>query len=400
MVERRKSISDRRRAFRSPFTERRKRNAIEVFRYEINKLCIVGSIKKRLIEAFSEFVRALKTSPRNLKPEEIIKYLELLPNNKQSAAATALEFLYIELYGFSEYDETFRGFIELTIIKPKYNKYIISLTDMLKLKNYSNNTLKDYKNYIIAILNYYEKEPETITPEDIKNYILLQKEIKPSFSASAQNGITSAYKFFARFVLKTKFNLEDIPYPKKPKKLPKVMNVTDVKKFLDTAAVMNIKYHAIFLIVYATGLRVSEVVRIRLEQIDIERGTLLVLNGKGKKDRYTIFSPKVMNAIKQYMTEYKPNSWLFYSGKTLNKHLTKESVEKMFTKYKQISGINPIATTHSLRHSFATHLLESGTDIRYIQELLGHKDIKTTEIYLHVSNKEISKIISPADKFL
>jgi len=315
MSERRKSVPDRRRNFRSPFTERRKRNAIDVFRYEINKLCITSSIKKRMCEAFSDFVRGLKTSPRNLKPEEIIKNLESLPKNKQSASATALEFLYIELYGFSEYDEIFREFIELTIINPKYNKYVTGLTDMLKLKNYSHNTLKDYKNYIIAILNYYDKEPETITPEDIKNYILLQKEIKPSFSASAQSGITSAYKFFARSVLKTEFNLSDIPYPKKPKKLPKVMNVTDVKKFLDTAASMNIKYHAIFLIVYATGLRVSEVVRICREQIDIERGTLLVLNGKAKKDRYTIFSPKVMNAIKQYITEYKPDSWLFYSGK-------------------------------------------------------------------------------------
>ncbi|MBP7654481.1 tyrosine-type recombinase/integrase [Candidatus Dependentiae bacterium] len=400
MFERRKSVPDRRRNFRTPFTERRKRNAVEVFRYEINKLCIASSIKKRMTEAFSDFVKDLKETPRNLNPDEITAYLKSLPDNKQSAAAAALEFLYIELYGFNQYDQIFYGFIELTIVNPKYNKYVTALTDALKLKNYSNNTLKDYKNYIISILNYYDKEPETITSEDIKSYILLQKEIKPSFSASAQSGITSAYKFFARFVLKIEFNLEDIPYPKKPKKLPKVMNVADVKKFLDTAADMNIKYHAIFLIVYAAGLRVSEVVRIRLEQIDIERGTLLVLNGKGKKDRYTIFSQKIMNAIKQYIAEYKPESWLFYSGKALNQHLTKESVEKMFAKYKHLSGVNPLATTHSLRHSFATHLLESGTDIRYIQELLGHKDIKTTEIYLHVSNKEISKIISPADRFL
>jgi len=178
------------------------------------------------------------------------------------------------------------------------------------------------------------------------------------------------------------------------------MSVHDVQNFIDIAKSSNVKYYAIFLIIYAAGLRVSEVVRIRLEHIDIKRGTLLVLNAKGQKDRFTIFSTKVLNSITQYISDYKPDSWLFFSANNKKQHLTKESVEKMFNKYKNISKINPLATTHSLRHSFATHLLENGVDIRFIQELLGHKDIKTTEIYTHVSNKSIANIISPADKLI
>jgi len=397
LIERRLSVIDRRRNFRSPFSERRKRNVIDVFNYEINKLCIAASIKNRMREAFSEFVKTLKTSPRNLAQNDIAAYIKSLPENKQSATAAALELLYIQLYGFSDYYDMFQNFVEITVVDPKYSAYIIKFIDMIKLKNYSNETLKNYKNYLIAILNHFDKEPALITPEDINNYIMLLKENK-NISASMQSNIVSSFKFFSRFVLETDFNLKKIPYPKKNNKLPKVMNSEDVEKLLNIA--INLKYKAIFLIVYASGLRVGEVVRIRLEQIDIKRGTLLILNAKGKKDRYTLFSAKVLKSLQEYLDEYKPQSWLFYSGNNKNQHLNKRSVEKMFTRYRDISNIAPFFTVHSLRHSFATHLLESGTDIRFIQEMLGHKDIKTTEIYTHVSNKSISNIASPADKFL
>ncbi|HPG31113.1 MAG TPA: site-specific integrase [bacterium] len=394
---RRRGIVDRRRNFRTPFTERRKRNAIDVFAFEINKLCIVSSIKNKCVEAFKDFIHSLKISPRFLKSCHLFNYLNNLPHKKRRAAVSALEFLYIRLYGFYYFDNFFSKFDKLTFINPVYSEYIVKFVDVLKLKNYSRETLKNYKTALINILNFFDKNPDSITSEDINNYILFQLESK-NISPSAQSSIISSFKFFSRYVLERDFIFEKLHYPKKPKKLPKVMNTEDVIKLLNVAD--NIKYKAIFLIIYAAGLRVSEAVRIRLEHIDLNRGTLLILNAKGNKDRYTIFSAKVMNSLNEYISLYKPDSWLFYSGKNKLKHLDKRSVEKMFSKYKVVSSINPLSTVHSLRHSFATHLLESGTDIRFIQEMLGHKDIKTTEIYTHVSNKSISKIASPADKFL
>ncbi len=167
------------------------------------------------------------------------------------------------------------------------------------------------------------------------------------------------------------------------------MSVDEVKQFFQI--ITNLKYKAIFWLIYSAGLRSGEVVRLKVNHIDSKRNLLILYNAKGQKDRQSILSPKVLNILREYYKKYKPEKWLFYSGKNKKTHLTADSVRKQFGRYKQLSKIRQTSKPHHLRHSFATHLLEKGVDIRFIQELLGHKNIKTTQIYTHVSKKSLSK---------
>ena len=156
---------------------------------------------------------------------------------------------------------------------------------------------------------------------------------------------------------------------------------------------INLKHRLILMLIYSAGLRVGEVVKV---SVDVERGMIRIRGGKGRKDRYTIFSEAALNTFKEYVEKYKPGKWLF-PGQRKDKHISTRTVQAIFEKARDKAGIKKDATVHSLRHSFATHLLESGVDLRYIQELPGHKSSKTTEIYTHVSTKELSKIKSPFD---
>jgi len=150
------------------------------------------------------------------------------------------------------------------------------------------------------------------------------------------------------------------------------------------------------MLVYSSGLRVGEVVKIKPEDIDSNRRIIHVKGAKGRKDRYTMLSDKILETLREYWKQYKPQKWLF-KGANPERHITTRTVEKIFKHACEKAVIRKDVTTHTLRHSFATHLLESGTDLRYIQELLGHKSSKTTEIYTHISTKDIGKIKSPLD---
>lgn len=153
------------------------------------------------------------------------------------------------------------------------------------------------------------------------------------------------------------------------------------------------------MLIYSAGLRVSEVVKLKPEDIDTERGLIHIKGAKGRKDRYTILSDTTMETLGLYMNANNPEKWLF-PGQKADSHITTRTVQKIFEDTVEQVGIRKGVSVHSLRHSFATHLLESGVDLRYIQELLGHKSSKTTEIYTHVSNKDLSKIKSPLDSIL
>jgi len=203
----------------------------------------------------------------------------------------------------------------------------------------------------------------------------------------------SALKFYYGGILKKNFAYE-IKRPKKDRKLPVVLSREEVFKIL--SSVVNIKHRAILMITYSAGLRVGEVVRLKVEDIDTERKMIHVRGAKGRKDRYTILSDVAIETLNLYLKSYQPKIWLFH-GKNENSHLTVRSVEKIFDNAVKSAGVTKDVSIHSLRHSFATHLLESGVDLRYIQELLGHKSSKTTEIYTHVSNKDLSRIQSPLD---
>lgn len=158
----------------------------------------------------------------------------------------------------------------------------------------------------------------------------------------------------------------------------------------------NIKHRAILMLIYSAGLRVGEVVKLKLEDIDSNRRLIHIKGGKGRKDRFTILSEVALKILKKYYSQYKPRKWLF-SGAKPSKHISVRTVQAIFEQAKEKAGIKKEVSVHSLRHSFATHLLESGVDLRYIQELLGHKSSKTTEIYTHVTNKDLRNIKSPLD---
>jgi site-specific recombinase XerD len=194
-------------------------------------------------------------------------------------------------------------------------------------------------------------------------------------------------------MLKKKFVYE-VKRPRKDKKLPAVLSKEEVAKILDS--VDNIKHKAVLMLTYSAGLRVGEVVRLKPEDIDGKRMLIHIKGAKGRKDRYTLLSRTALEILRQYWRKYKPEKWLFGGAKE-GRHLSIRSVDKIFRNACDKDGINKDVSVHTLRHSFATHLLEGGTDLRYIQELLGHVHSKTTEIYTHVSTKSISKIQSPLD---
>lgn len=204
------------------------------------------------------------------------------------------------------------------------------------------------------------------------------------------NQVISSIKFFFNDVLKYQNKTSNLPRPKKEHKLPEVLT----NEILNS--VLNTKHKVLLLVTYSAGLRVSEVVNLKVTDIDSERMLIHIKQGKGRKDRYTLLSAITLDMLRQYVRQYRLKNWLF-PGEIDEKPLTERSAQKIFETACKRSGIIKNVSIHSLRHSFATHLLEAGTDLRYIQELLGHTSSKTTEIYTHVSEKSIAKIQNPAD---
>lgn len=188
--------------------------------------------------------------------------------------------------------------------------------------------------------------------------------------------------------------IEYLSRPKKEKKLPNVLSKEEVLSVLKS--VDNEKHKTILFLIYSAGLRLGEVVRLQINDIDSKRMLIKVIQGKGRKDRYTLLSDVALKQSRKYYSIYKPERWLFPGGKE-GSYLTERSVQKIFERACQKAKIRSDVSVHTLRHSFATHLLESGTDLRYIQELLGHSSSKTTEIYTHVTEKKLSNIRSPLD---
>ena len=188
-----------------------------------------------------------------------------------------------------------------------------------------------------------------------------------------------------------------IPRPRKERKLPNILSKEEVLKLLK--AVCNPKHRAMLMLTYSAGLRVGEVVRLQVSDIDRHRRMIHVRQGKGRKDRYVMLSQAAEKAVDVYSQAFNPTKWLF-PGQRNGRHLTERTVEKVVHQACKRAGITKEAAVHTLRHSFATHLLENGTDLRYIQELLGHQSPKTTEIYTHVSKKNIASIRSPLDDIM
>ena len=277
--------------------------------------------------------------------------------------------------------------------KLKYELALVKLEEALLLKRYSWRTIKVYKMAMSGLMHHYnDVKPSQLTRNQIDAYVLHLIKTK-QISESYQNTILSAIKFFYATVIEQSDKVENLYRPKKPQQLPQVLTKTEVTNLLK--ATTNLKHRCILMLIYSGGLRLGEVTQLLVNDINFEVKRLFIRKGKGKKDRFTILSDKAAVILKQYISEYKPKHWLF-EGQTGGQY-SERSVQEIFMKAKVISKINPLATTHTLRHSFATHLLEAGIDLVHIQELLGHESLKTTELYLHLSAKSFNEIKSPLD---
>lgn len=266
----------------------------------------------------------------------------------------------------------------------------------LKLKGYSFKTRKSYISHMERFESFIRKDLSDISPQDVREYVLFLLE-KQKVSHSYANQAISAVKFLCNEVLKQSKIIESLPRPKRENKLPNVLSTEEVLKILK--CITNLKHRAILFLTYSAGLRVSETVSLKISDIDSKRMLIHIRQSKGRKDRYTVLSQVALDELRLYAKKYHPDDWLFPGDKE-DWHITERTVQRVFEAARDRSGIKKEVSFHSLRHSFATHLLEGGTDLRYIQELLGHQSSKTTEIYTHVTEKSVANIQSPLDRLI
>lgn len=262
----------------------------------------------------------------------------------------------------------------------------------MRIRNLSPRTIKSYSHYITEILNYTRKSAREIDSQDVRGY--LEKLANQNCSASTLNLAYSALKLYFGKILRRRFFVF-LPRAKAEKRLPVVFNKGEVKKLLKS--IQNEKHQLILSLIYSAGLRVSEVVKIKVQDLDFDNNLLFIRQSKGKKDRRTIFSKNLGFKLKDYIKEgnKKGDNLLFSSMQ--GGQLTTRTIQKIFFNALNNSKIDKKASCHSLRHSFATHLLENGTDIRYIQELLGHRKLETTQVYTQVANHKLKDIQNPLD---
>jgi site-specific recombinase XerD len=269
---------------------------------------------------------------------------------------------------------------------------LAAMVQELRLRNYSRRTQRAYVGHATRFLSQLQKEADQLEPGDARAYLL--SLLDRGVSRAYQDQAVSAIRFLVREVLKRNELDADVPRPRAERKLPTVLNVVETREFL--RAVANPKHRALLMLIYSAGLRVGEVVRLRPEDLDLGRHLVHVRGGKGRKDRYTLLSDVAVSAIAEYRAIYPTKIWLFPGGRP-DRPIATRSVQKIVETVRRAAGIEKRLTPHTLRHTFATHLLESGTDIRYIQELLGHSSTRTTEIYTHVTERTLGRIRSPLD---
>ena len=263
----------------------------------------------------------------------------------------------------------------------------------LELKNYSPKTIACYLNCMVDFVRHYGRSPDEMGEKEIRGYLhYLIKNKK--LSQSSINQAYSAMKFFYERTMGREWNAIKIPRVKSQKRLPVVLAREEVQSILRSTG--NLKHRVILTTIYSGGLRAGEATHLKVCDIDSSRMMIHVRGGKGNKDRYTLLAERTLDILRKYWKAYRPSSWLF-PGRDPNKPISVSSIQRVFKVSLCRAGIKKNASLHSLRHSFATHLLESGTDLYYIQRFLGHRSAKTTCIYLHITGKHLGKIKSPLD---
>jgi integrase/recombinase XerD len=261
------------------------------------------------------------------------------------------------------------------------------------IRNLAANTQLCYVKQVAAFARYFNRSPEQLGPEEVRiyqNHLVANKHLTASSVITA----TAALRFLYRVTLKQDWTPKDIPMPKKPSKLPVVLSPQEVTLFL--ASVANVKHRTILMTIYAAGLRVSEATHLRVGDVDSQRMVIRVDQGKGNKDRYVMLSPRLLEALRSYWTVARPKPWLF-PGDIPGQPITPGCVREACSKAHRACGVSKPITPHSLRHAFATHLLESGTDVRRIQLLLGHRGLATTSRYLKIATSTVCATASPLD---
>jgi site-specific recombinase XerD len=267
------------------------------------------------------------------------------------------------------------------------------MTDDLRLRNRSLRTINTYIACVAHFARHFGKSPELLGPEEIRQYqVYLVEQRRVSWSYF--NQAVCALRFLYRHTLGRDWAVAHIPFPRQPRKLPIVLSQAEVIRFLE--AIKKIKFRAILMTAYATGLRLSEVTHLRVSDIDSQRLVIRVRQGKGQKDRYVMLSPKLLEVLRLYWRSERPATWLFPSMRK-DQPINHSVVQRACHQAGLDAGLSKPVTVRMLRHCFATHLVETGTDIRIIQSLLGHSHISTTQIYTHVSAKTVRATESPLD---
>lgn len=270
----------------------------------------------------------------------------------------------------------------------------VRFCEFMQLRDLAPRTQESYLQALVKLSRYYNESPELIRQEKIFQYILyLQNQKKQSFSTC--NLALSAFKCFYNQFLNDGTVVLKAPPRKRPKRIPVVYSQDEVQRLIQCT--QKPKYRMIFMTAYGTGLRLQELINLWIKDIDSNRMTIFVRNSKGKKDRYTILPQKLLDELRHYYQLFQPKKWLFHGCKP-GQQLSVDSIARTFRASRIKAGLTKGGGIHILRHCFATHLLEAGTDIRTVQHLLGHADISTTMIYLHVTNNLIAKVESPLEK--
>ncbi|MBN1768178.1 MAG: tyrosine-type recombinase/integrase [Prolixibacteraceae bacterium] len=321
---------------------------------------------------------------KQLTPLAYLDYSELKSNKKEanSVLGNSSKRTYnLSLYKSRLSDQT-KAEIELFV-------------HWMEQKRYAANSIKSYRHSLQIFFGYFApKEPDTIEIEDITQFnhdFILQNGLSSTF----QNQTVSALKLYYEKNHNRHIEFDKIERPRKSNPLPKVFSKTDLEAFF--RATKNPKHKMAMMLIYSCGLRRNELVNLKLNHIDSKRKMLSVINSKGKKDRVIPLSKQTVAKIRSYYLEYRPTTY-FIEGQTTGEPLTTSSLQQIFKRSMKKASITKPYTIHCLRHSIATHLLENGTDLRYIQEFLGHKSSKTTEIYTHVTDRSLQNIKNPFDE--
>lgn len=271
---------------------------------------------------------------------------------------------------------------------------IVAVSETLKVQQYSFKTYKNYRQALIALIRYVGDKPlEDMTKAQYEKYLLFLVE-KRRYSPATLNVHINSWKFYQEKVLGREKVQYDVAYPRMPEKLPTVYSVAEVKAIF--RATTSVKYRTLFQLVYATGLRLSEVANLKLTDLDRNRRLISVRSGKGRKDRVVMLTEKLEAILDTYLITYKPATCLF-EGEQSGEPLWNRTIQLVYSQAVHAAGIQKRGGIHTLRHSLATHMLEMGYDIRYIQKLLGHASLSITERYTHVTADKISTLKSPLD---